>query len=123
MDCTRPFSDWAHQFDLSHLLESASVPESQGSGTANYKHGTTCKVCISHARDTISHARASGKKGYSGRARHLGPAFCRMHCCLFMARIYNTYALTNATVIDSGNMTAAEGKDDLDSLTFQYLCD
>src|SRR6266516_5153317 len=118
-----PLGDRTQQVNLVHLLQCASIPEIEGSSSSDDEYRATCEKCICYACDAIGDTRACRQEGNAGFARAFCPAFGGMDCCLLVARVYDTNALTYTTIIDGSDMAAAQGEDDLDSFSLQGFGD
>src|SRR5947209_7359284 len=77
---------------------------------------------VGHASYTIGNSGPCCQEGHTWLARTFGPSFSRVYGCLLVAGIDHTNALPRAAIINSSNMSAAQGEDNFNPFAFQNSC-
>ncbi len=109
-----PLGDGPQQINLIHLLQRAAIPQAEGSRAADYQYRAAREIGVGDSGDAIGDAGTGSQEGYSGPARAFGPALGGVYRRLLVARIDDADAFAHASIVNTGDMPAAQGEDYLD---------
>src|SRR5205085_7333372 len=89
----------------------------------DYKHRAAREISVRYSADAIGDAGTGSQEGHSRPARAFGPTLGGVYRRLLVARIDNADAFAHASIVNTGDVPAAQGEYDLNSLTFEGFGD